>query len=65
MIRSSIPQTHLDFFRNCTPGFYNNEGDLEDIHRLGANNYFGGSVAFYDKLHAWREDGTLAGLDVT
>jgi cyclohexanone monooxygenase len=64
MIRGAVPDTHREFFRNCTPGFYNNDGDPDDIHRLGANNYFGGSVRFYDIIRSWRAEDTFDGLEL-
>lgn len=50
-----------DFFENCTPGYYNNEG------RTGEQNaqngfYGGGSVEFFRLLEEWRADGGLQGL---
>ena len=65
VIQASVPDTHLEFFRNCTPGYYNNDGDLDDIHRLGANNFLAGSVVFYDIIRSWRASGELAGLEVS
>jgi pentalenolactone D synthase len=64
MIKASVPDTHLEFFRNCTPGYYNNDGDLDDIHRLGANNFMGGSVLFYNIIRSWRAEDELAGLEL-
>ena len=64
MINASVPDTHLEFFRNCTPGYYNNDGDLEDINRLGANNFLGGSVLFYNIIRSWRAEDELTGLEV-
>jgi cyclohexanone monooxygenase len=51
-----------DFFEKCTPGYYNNEGKIGD---LSAQNgfYGGGSVEFFKILEAWREAGTLDGLE--
>lgn len=50
-----------DFFENCTPGYYNNEG------RAGEQNaqngfYGGGSVEFFRLLEEWRANGVLQGL---
>jgi cation diffusion facilitator CzcD-associated flavoprotein CzcO len=63
-IHASTPETHLEFFRNCTPGYYNNDGDLDDIHRLGANNFLAGSVQFYNIIRSWREDESMPGLEL-
>jgi len=64
MIQAAIPQTHLDFFRNCTSGFYNNDGDLDDVNRLGANNFLGGSLMFYNLIRQWRAEDALQGLEL-
>jgi cyclohexanone monooxygenase len=64
LVRGSIPDTHVEFFRNCTPGFYNNYGELEAKLRRGAYNFLGGSVMFYDLLRKWRAEDDLAGLEL-
>jgi len=53
-----------DFFEQCTPGYYNNEGQLS---RVAAQNgpYGLGPVAFFKVLEDWREAGALAGLELT
>jgi cation diffusion facilitator CzcD-associated flavoprotein CzcO len=53
-----------DFFENCTPGYYNNEGKTSE---LSAQNgfYGGGSLEFFQILEDWRSDGQLAGLDLS
>ncbi len=53
-----------DFLDNCTPGYYNNEGQTSG---LSAQNgfYGGGSLEFFKILEAWRADGELAGLDLS
>jgi cation diffusion facilitator CzcD-associated flavoprotein CzcO len=51
-----------DFLENCTPGYYNNEGQTSE---LSAQNgfYGGGSPAFFQLLAAWRDAGDLDGLE--
>jgi cyclohexanone monooxygenase len=52
-----------DYFENCTPGYYNNEGRLGD--RNEQNGFYGGGpVAFFNLLREWREDGRLDGLSL-
>ncbi len=53
-----------DFLLDCTPGYYNNEGQPENPNSLQAGNYGLGPEAFFDLLRQWREDGALAGLTV-
>jgi cyclohexanone monooxygenase len=52
-----------DFLRECTPGYYNNEGMLSDL--AVQNSFFGGgSIAFFRMLDEWRTEGSLRGLDL-
>jgi cyclohexanone monooxygenase len=49
------------FFEECTPGYYNDEGQV----RTNARNapYGAGPAAFIKVLETWREAGGLAGLE--
>lgn len=51
-----------DFQENCTPGYYNNEGKINNIPQN--NRYGGGAVAFYELLEEWRSKGNLEGLEI-
>jgi cyclohexanone monooxygenase len=52
-----------DFFENCTPGYYNNEGKPGE--RSAQDGFYGGGAPeFIRILDAWRADGKLAGLVV-
>ncbi len=52
-----------DFFENCTPGYYNNEG--KPTERSGQDGFYGGgSVEFFRILDGWREEGGLEGLEL-
>ena len=50
---------------DCTPGYYNNEG--QDAGRKGrlAVGYPAGASAFFSYLADWRESGDVVGLDIT
>jgi cyclohexanone monooxygenase len=51
------------FLKECTPGYYNNEGMLSDL--AVQNSFFGGgSIAFFRMLDEWRTEGSLRGLDL-
>jgi cyclohexanone monooxygenase len=53
-----------DFFENCTPGYYNNEGKPGE--RSAQDGFYGGgSPEFIRILEAWRADGKLAGLEIS
>jgi cyclohexanone monooxygenase len=52
-----------EFFENCTPGYYNNEGKPGE--RSAQDGFYGGgSPKFFSVLEAWRADGTLPGMVV-
>jgi len=53
----------LGFLQDCTPGYYNNEGDPQ-----AGNAFFGaytpGTNAFAELLEAWRDTGELPGIEL-
>jgi cyclohexanone monooxygenase len=53
-----------DFFENCTPGYYNNEGQQSE--RSVQNGFYGGgSIAFFKILEDWRNQGEFDGMALT
>ena len=51
------------FQASCTPGYYNNEGQPNP--KSSQNSAYGkGPNPFFAKMKAWREDGTLEGLEL-
>jgi cyclohexanone monooxygenase len=46
---------------DCTPGYYNNEGQPNPNAQQSAP-YGGGSIRFFELLKEWREDGKFEGL---
>jgi cyclohexanone monooxygenase len=46
--------------RNCTPGFYNNEGELTEQKPLFADVYGAGPIQFIDLLAQWRRSGLVS-----
>ena len=46
---------------DCTPGYYNNEGQPNPNAQQSAP-YGGGSIRFFELLKEWREDGSFEGL---
>jgi cyclohexanone monooxygenase len=51
------------FLEACTPGYYNNEGRMDD--RTAASFPYGaGPVSFIALLKQWREAGDFAGLEL-
>jgi cyclohexanone monooxygenase len=53
----------LEFSQNCTPGYYNNEGQPSEASRQNGF-HFGGPTAFVKILEDWRADGSLKGLEL-
>ncbi|MBS0335205.1 MAG: NAD(P)/FAD-dependent oxidoreductase [Proteobacteria bacterium] len=52
------------FLEECTPGYYNNEGNVRAMS-VRNGSYGAGPVAFAKVLADWREDGTLKGLELS
>ena len=53
-----------EFSENCTPGYYNNEGQPGKASRQNFF-YFGGPTEFVDILESWRADGEMKGLEIS
>ena len=52
-----------DFQEKCTPGYYNNEGK---INQKPQNNMYGcGPIEFFALMKKWRSKGNLEGLELT
>ena len=52
---------NLAFLESCTPGYYNNEGQLSPQARQ--NMFFmGGPLEFVELLDRWRAEGRMEGL---
>jgi len=50
------------FYRECTPGYYNSEGEAGNRRGLFSDFYGAGPLKFFEVLDRWRSDGKLAGL---
>jgi hypothetical protein len=58
------PLEDREFLASCTPGRFNNEGDLDA--RPLANSSFGGPpMELFAMLEEWRTRGRLEGLELT
>jgi cyclohexanone monooxygenase len=51
------------FAEECTPGYYNNEGQPSPL-AIQNGSYGKGSIAFMQLLEEWRADGELKGLEL-
>ena len=56
----------VHFYAECTPGYYNSEGQARNSEQLflGAR-YADGPLAYYDLLAQWRAEGDLSGMIVS
>jgi cyclohexanone monooxygenase len=52
------------FFEACTPGYYNNEGNVVRGGGLNGESYSPGANVFNALLAQWREKGDLEGLEL-
>jgi len=52
------------FRLECTPGYYNNEGQSGNRNNLFFSQYGGGPLRFFDLLRAWRASDTLPGCEI-
>jgi len=52
------------FLKECTPGYYNNEGNVQAMSRRNTS-YGAGPVAFTKVLEDWRAEGEMKGLELT
>jgi cyclohexanone monooxygenase len=60
----AVARKRLEFLNDCTPGYYNNEGQPDML--AAQNGYYGaGPVAYLKVLEGWRADGALRGLELS
>jgi cation diffusion facilitator CzcD-associated flavoprotein CzcO len=52
------------FLADCTPGYYNNEGRLDERPSGIFNGHPGGPVAYFQHIAAWRAAPELEGLEL-
>lgn len=53
------------YVNECTPSYFNNEGDTAKKRHIFGEPWGEGYYAFEDMLTKWREEGALAGLELT
>ena len=59
-----LARARQPFLNQCTPGYYNNEGS-PDLRTERNSQFWRGPTAFIRLLEAWRQDGSLPGLELT
>lgn len=52
------------FFAECTPGYYNGEGKMDNPNGFFSSAYGGGTVRFFQILDEWRKTGVLEGTEI-
>jgi cyclohexanone monooxygenase len=53
------------FSTECTPGFYNNEGQSGDMRMARNAPFMGRTTEYFDTLKRWREKDLLEGLEIS
>ncbi|KPI38134.1 Pentalenolactone D synthase [Cyphellophora attinorum] len=53
----------LQFLAECTPGYYNNEGEV-NLLAARESGYGGGAPAFMKLMSEWRDDGSMKGMEL-
>jgi cyclohexanone monooxygenase len=61
----AVAVDNSDFVNECTPSYFNNEGDTTKKRHIFGEPWGEGYYAFEDMLARWRDAGTLEGLDLT
>jgi cyclohexanone monooxygenase len=60
----SLARFSESFQASCTPGYYNNEGKPNPKSAQNAS-YGKGPNPYFAKMKAWREDGSMPGLELS
>jgi cyclohexanone monooxygenase len=60
----SLARMGQRFYMECTPGYYNSEGQSGNRQGFFSDMYGAGPLKFFEKLAAWRDARTLPGLSV-
>jgi len=62
---SKTGQALVRLYAECTPGYYNSEGDAKSSDELFLGGRYGdGPLAFYSLLESWRAAGNLPGMNL-
>ena len=56
---------NMQFLQECTPGYYNNEGQPGGGNSLLGSQYGAGPEAFFQIIRDWREEGSMAGVSLS
>ncbi len=59
-----VARARVPYLEECTPGYYNNEGNVNNMRVLKNNQYWRGPTVFLRMWEAWREKGDMDGLEL-
>jgi cyclohexanone monooxygenase len=59
--RNPMAPQNGSFQQECTPGYYNNEGNLEGVP-VQSGPYGGGPMSYFNELQSWRKAAGFPGL---
>lgn len=59
--RNAMAPQNNSFQQECTPGYYNNEGNPTAV-AIQSGPYGGGPMAYFEELNSWRKAGGYPGL---
>jgi cyclohexanone monooxygenase len=59
-----LSRVSVKFQTDCTPGYYNNEGNPGARLGFTTGSYGAGPIEFFKLLKEWREEGAMAGLEL-
>ena len=60
----SLARMGQRYYSECTPGYYNSEGQAGNRQGFFSDMYGAGPLVFFDVLKAWRAEGDLKGLSL-
>jgi hypothetical protein len=64
IVNSEKNKASFQFYADCTPGYYNGEGNAKSGEDLFSGARYGdGALAYYELLRSWRAEGSMAGMD--
>jgi cyclohexanone monooxygenase len=52
------------FYAECTPGYYNSEGERGNRKGFFSDMYGAGPLRFFEVLQEWRDEGGMKGLEI-
>ena len=57
--------SQVAFWKECTPSYFNSEGNPEEAQNLFQNVHPDAAPIFFEKLEKWRQEGHMEGLELS